>query len=101
MTERAADRSMLTLVLDNAANAAYIGIGDHSRVDRTYPCDPAETGGQIHLDFDGEGRLVGIEILDADRMLQPQVRGVARQPSYWYRILARIFGDWGRSSPGE
>jgi uncharacterized protein YuzE len=39
----------------------------------TYGCDPEEVGGQIHLDFDKEGRLIGIEVLDASQKLPPAV----------------------------
>lgn len=38
----------------------------------TYGCDPAQVNGQIHLDFDDEGHLVGIEVLDASRLLRPE-----------------------------
>ncbi|MEV6326975.1 DUF2283 domain-containing protein [Streptomyces sp. NPDC051909] len=54
---------------DGEANAAYVYL-DHpevrQRVAHTYPCDPAKVGGMINLDFDKDGRLVGVEVLDAD-----------------------------------
>jgi uncharacterized protein YuzE len=40
-------------------------------VANTYLCDPAEAGGMINLDFDSGGRLVGIEVMDASRLLPP------------------------------
>lgn len=42
--------------------ASEIGVGG---VSKTYACDPSAVDGQIHLDFDDRGRLLGIEILDA------------------------------------
>lgn len=42
------------------------GIGE------TYACDPRQVNGQIQLDFDHEGRLVGIEVLDASRLLRQE-----------------------------
>ncbi len=37
----------------------------------TYPCDPVQVGGMINLDFDSEGRLIGVEILGATSKLRP------------------------------
>jgi uncharacterized protein YuzE len=34
-----------------------------------YPCDPVDVGGMINLDFDGDGRLVGVEVLAASSKL--------------------------------
>ena len=56
---------------DFHVDAAYIELvpvqaGDAAR---TYACDPAEVGGQIQLDFDDSGRLIGIEVLDASQLL--------------------------------
>jgi len=42
--------------------ASEIGVGG---VSKTYARDPSAVDGQIHLDFDDRGRLLGIEILDA------------------------------------
>ena len=42
-------------------------------VHRTYPCSPQGVDGQIHLDFDVEGQLVGLEVLDASRLLPDSV----------------------------
>jgi uncharacterized protein YuzE len=61
---------------DRSTDAAYIylaaSIGRGS-VASTYACDPSEVDGQIHLDFDGTGVLVGIEVLDASHKLPPEV----------------------------
>jgi uncharacterized protein YuzE len=55
-----------------SADAAYIYLVDEigaGQVKHTYPCDPSEVGGQINLDFDDSGRLLGIEVLDASKKL--------------------------------
>ena len=61
----------MKVTLDRSANAAYISLTSSSQDEpyHMYPCDPIEVGGQINLDFDTLGRLVGIEIMDAKRLL--------------------------------
>ena len=57
---------------DPSVDAAYIYLVDPQmgfNVARTVPCDPIETGAEVNLDFDGEGRLIGIEVLGASRHL--------------------------------
>jgi uncharacterized protein YuzE len=57
---------------DRKANAAYIYLVDpkvRPKVARMYPCDPVDVGGMINLDFDGDGRLVGVEVLAASSKL--------------------------------
>ncbi|MDX3800075.1 DUF2283 domain-containing protein [Streptomyces sp. AK04-3B] len=57
----------LKVTFDAKADAAYVYLGDpqaHSQVARTYLCDPVEAG-MINLDFDDEGRLLGVEVLGA------------------------------------
>ena len=57
---------------DVTVDAAYIRLkreDEHLNFSHTYCCDPAEVGGQIHLDFDKDGRLIGIEVLCASRLL--------------------------------
>jgi len=65
---------MMRITIDHDADAAYIQITDHmgaGAVAKTYSCDPAEVGGTINLDFDGKGRLLGIELVAASQYLQP------------------------------
>ena len=64
----------MNLEYDNQVDAAYISLAAVEPVDVkvSYACDPDEVGGQIQLDFDGDGRLIGIEVLDASHML-PEV----------------------------
>jgi uncharacterized protein YuzE len=58
----------MRMTYDPAANAAYLYLapdGDEFRSARTYACDPVEVGGMINLDFDSNGRLIGLEVLGA------------------------------------
>ena len=69
------------ITYDESIDAAYIYLGGeeaHGPVAWTYPCDPVEVRGQIHLDFDAEGRLTGIEVLDASTKLLPSFLSRAR-----------------------
>jgi uncharacterized protein YuzE len=73
----------IRVTYDQKANAAYIYFADpqaRPEVARMYPCDPAEVGGMINLDFDEDGRLVGIEVLAASSKLPGYLLGVAEQP---------------------
>jgi len=59
---------------DREADAVYLPLVDEigatsGGVAHMYPCDPIEVGGQVDLDFDAEGRLLGIEVLDASTKL--------------------------------
>jgi uncharacterized protein YuzE len=63
---------LVKVTFDRKSDAAYIQLVDEiglGGVAKTYPCDPREVGGEINLDFDSDGRLVGIEVLDASKML--------------------------------
>jgi uncharacterized protein YuzE len=60
---------------DASADAAYIYLVPEipaGGVERTVPVDPREIDGMINLDFDSDGRLVGIEVLDASQLLTPE-----------------------------
>jgi uncharacterized protein YuzE len=61
----------MKLEYDRTVDAAYIHLdpSESVKAKKTYACDPEETGGQIQLDFDDEGRLIGIEVLDASHVL--------------------------------
>ena len=62
----------MKVTYDSAIDAAYIYFVDSiaaGEVAKTYPCDPREVNGQINLDFDSKGRLLGIEVLDASHYL--------------------------------
>lgn len=62
----------MKLSYDRIVDAAYIQIATDiaaGGVARTYSCDPLEIEGEINLDFDAGGRLIGIEVLDASKKL--------------------------------
>ena len=64
----------MKLTVDRSADAAYINLNEENiSVAKTYPCDPSEVNGMINLDFDSEGHLVGIEILDASKKLNKKI----------------------------
>jgi uncharacterized protein YuzE len=65
-------KAMTDMTYDPEADAVYIAVGQ-GKVDRT-----AETGPFIY-DVDAEGRIVGIELLSASRVLAP--------------------GDWKKANP--
>ncbi|MFB4427055.1 DUF2283 domain-containing protein [Streptomyces sp. QL37] len=57
---------------DKTVNAAYVYLTEpKARVKsaRMYPCNPVDVDGMINLDFDEQGRLIGIEVLAASSKL--------------------------------
>ena len=67
---------------DPDANAAYIYLSEDRYAGvaaNTYPCDPIEVGGEINLDFDKDGRLIGVEVLDANKKLAPETLAEANR----------------------
>lgn len=72
----------MKVTYDASVDAAYIQLVDEigvGGVANTYPCDPRDVGGMINLDFDSSGRLVGVEVLDASKLLPPEVLGLAEE----------------------
>jgi uncharacterized protein YuzE len=66
----------MRVVYDREADAAYLYFLPSeaaSEVARTVPLDPSEIDGEINLDFDRNGRLVGVEVQDASRFLDPSL----------------------------
>lgn len=66
----------MRVTYDRSANAAYIYLVPtiaNGQIAKTYACDPIEIVGQINLDFDASGQLLGIEVLDADRLLSEEL----------------------------
>lgn len=60
----------MKITYDKTADAIYIYLSDEERNSSyTYLCDPKEVRGMINLDFNKEGRLIGIEVLDAKNKL--------------------------------
>jgi uncharacterized protein YuzE len=66
---------------DHEVDAAYVYFRspeEPSEVAETVPVDPTEIDGEINVDFDRDGRLVGIEIQTASRFLDASLlRGVS------------------------
>ena len=59
-----------------SVDAAYIYIQDAIEPDgvkKTYACDPQEVGTILNLDFDDEGRIIGVEVLSASAHLPKSV----------------------------
>ncbi|TBN55519.1 DUF2283 domain-containing protein [Glaciihabitans arcticus] len=66
----------MNIKYDARVDAAYIQLADEilsGGVDHTYLCDTTEIDAMINLDFDADGRLLGIEIMDASRVLPVEV----------------------------
>lgn len=68
----------MKFLYDDEANAAYFYVLDEyasslPKVAKTITCDETAIGGMINLDFDEEGRLIGIEVLKAQQKLPPQL----------------------------
>lgn len=62
----------MKITYSRSADAAYIYIVDDIKrggVEKTYSCDPIEVDGMINLDFDKNGKLIGMEILGASKKL--------------------------------
>jgi uncharacterized protein YuzE len=67
---------------DRSVDAAYIYLvppASSPPVDRTVPVDTLEAGAEINLDFDGAGRLVGIEVLGASNHLPEAILNEAEK----------------------
>ncbi|MEU7281119.1 DUF2283 domain-containing protein [Streptomyces sp. NPDC045431] len=62
----------IRVTYDKTVNAAYVYLTEpQARVTsaRMYPCDPVDVDGMINLDFDEQGRLIGLEVLAASSKL--------------------------------
>ncbi len=66
----------MEVIYDRSVDAAYIylvSVIGEGQVKKTYTCNPKEVNGQINIDFDAWGKLLGIEILNASRFLSEQL----------------------------
>jgi len=66
----------MRLTYDTDADAAYIYLVDEidsGGVARTVPVESLPSEMMINLDFDASNRLLGVEILDASRVLPPEL----------------------------
>lgn len=59
----------MRILYDRQANTAYLQLDDEAEKTRTHACDPMGVRGEINLDFGPNGELIGIEVLDAKRLL--------------------------------
>ena len=66
---------MSDITYDPDADAAYVTLSDASVK------DSAEVSPGVVLDYDGKGRVVGIELLAARKRLAPGAWSRARKPS--------------------
>ncbi|MGW1848913.1 DUF2283 domain-containing protein [Streptomyces sp. NPDC001966] len=72
----------IEVTYDKTADAAYVYFTDpQDRVNsaQMYPCDPVDVDGVINLDFDEQGRLIGIEVLAASSKLPEHLLKSARR----------------------
>lgn len=72
----------LSVTYDGEADAAYIYLVDPRTKPRSahmYACDPVAVDGMINLDFDADGRLIGIEVLGAASKLPQHVLDMAER----------------------
>lgn len=66
----------MKIIYDKKADAAYIYFTNKIEpgwVAKTYPCDSKEVNGMINLDFDFEGKLGGIEVINANKKLPKEL----------------------------
>lgn len=73
----------MRVTFDPEANAAYVYLKDQippGGVSRSEFCDVEVAGGPVFLQFDSDGRLIGIEILGATELLPAEVLDEAERP---------------------
>ncbi|WP_370053809.1 DUF2283 domain-containing protein [Leifsonia sp. EB41] len=67
---------MPQIVVDEAADAAYVYIGTREEKREFGRTEPLlnESNGMVNLDFDVDGHLIGIELIPASHFLRSQDR---------------------------
>jgi len=71
------------LTYDRQADAAYLYLKEGMKAGesaRTVVCHVDLHGASIHLDFDSEDRLIGVEVLGASRIMQREALQRADAP---------------------
>ncbi|MCL6592208.1 MAG: DUF2283 domain-containing protein [Firmicutes bacterium] len=66
----------MRVTFDKSIDAAYIYLKEPinpGEAIKTYPCDPSEVNGEINLDFNSSGVLIGIEVQNASRKLPKEI----------------------------
>lgn len=70
----------MKITYDKSIDAAYIYLVEKPlKVNSTYSCDPSEINGEINLDFDSMGKLIGIEILNASNKLNNEILKISEK----------------------
>jgi uncharacterized protein YuzE len=69
----------MRLTYDEVANAAYLYVVDPLAPGSVVSGEAAEESGII-LDYDAEGRLLGIEFLAPGKQLRPETLAEAKRP---------------------
>lgn len=71
----------MRVTYDEEGDAAYVYFVPDiapGGVDRTVPLDLEEIGGMVNVDFDREGQMLGIEVLDASLKMPDVVMRLLR-----------------------
>ncbi len=65
----------MNITYDMHADSVYIYLTEKKEIEvsHTYLCDPREVEGMINLDFDKEGKLIGIEVIGAKSKLPTEL----------------------------
>ncbi len=71
----------MRVTYDEGADGAYIYLDPDGAgsVAATYSCDPIAVDGMINLDFDEDGVLIGVEVMDAGKRLPAAVLETAER----------------------
>lgn len=70
----------LRLEYDRETDAVYVYLCEEIHaggVARTISVDPQAIRGMVNLDLDDDGQVIGLEVLDASRMLRPELLAMA------------------------
>ena len=74
---------MIKITYDKSVDAAYIYfLEPGTPVEKTYICNPSEVNGMINLDFDKEGKLIGVEVIDASKKLPNAILQKENNPNF-------------------
>lgn len=85
MSRPAHEEQSMRITYDSEAGAAYIyvvdPIGAGEAVTQQHSITTPDPDGEIILDFDADGKLLGIEVLDAERVLRTDTLKAAGPPT--------------------
>ena len=76
----------MRILYDRQTDTAYLVLSDDGEKSRTHACDPMEVNGEINLDFGVDGELMGLEVMQARRMLPADLLAAAERK----RISSKI-----------